>query len=517
MALFNTLKAKQAGYSDAEIAEFLASQSNFNYQKAKQAGYDDKEIISFLNKQDLSFGEAFMAGAKAEVGSEITGARQLAGGKLTEEELRAENLARQAEEERGFATFAGRLAGGLVNPSTLIPGSLLFKGAKGLVVGGAAAGGASGFLRPEYTDEDMSRGASAAVGAVAGGVLGGALGKGAEILQRKFGKEAADIAEDAAAKVEADTIAPKTRAEIEAELPPIQPIENQLPALLAKAPEADQKYIDDILSRYEEGDQIPAPVVQEMAANVEDKQLAALFRGMTEPPKAADEFVPENKLPEVTAKVEPDVGPSKSVSNLEDVLVKAEATGDYRDYLTKSSVRFADISKNQFEKMVAPDNPFKNQNVKILVSKNDDDQEVLSQIYGALQGRFKYERQTGKTFAEITAEGQQIPESVAVEAFLNRKLEETLPAPVLASALNAASKAISDLHNARDLARVARELGSDEAYAVLQQEMARASALLASIEGNASNLGRSLAYLKEAKNLINQNKPLRAYLGGVRC
>ncbi|NBW18228.1 MAG: hypothetical protein EBR82_60660 [Caulobacteraceae bacterium] len=259
----------------------------------------------------------------------------------------------------------------------------------------------------------------------------------------------------------------------------------------------------------------PIPTAGPAADRQARRELNNLFRDLSgQPTKAGRRRQFSTQVNEASLNLG---GPFKSVSNLEDALVKAEATGDYRDYLTKSSVRFADISKSQFEKMVAPDNPFKNQNVKILVSKNDEDQEVLSQIYGALQGRFKYERQTGKTFAEITAEGQQIPESVAVEAFLNRNLEETLPAPVLASALNAASKAISDLHNARDLARVAKEMGSDEAYAVLQQEMARASALLASIEGNSSNLGRSLAYLKEAKKLIEQNKPLRAYLGGVRC
>jgi hypothetical protein len=46
---FNLKKAKEAGYSDTEIADYLGSQSKFNTIKAREAGYDDAEIISHLS------------------------------------------------------------------------------------------------------------------------------------------------------------------------------------------------------------------------------------------------------------------------------------------------------------------------------------------------------------------------------------------------------------------------------------------------------------------------------------
>jgi hypothetical protein len=154
----------------------------------------------------------------------------------------------------------------------------------------------------------------------------------------------------------------------------------------------------------------------------------------------------------------------------------------------------------------------------VLVSKADTDQEVLGQIYGALQGRFRYERQTGKTFQDITEEGQKtIPESAAVEALLNKKVQEILPPEVLASAVKATRAAINDLTNARELARVAKERGSEEGYAVLQAMMSKAASLLAAVEGNASNLGRALAYQKRLNQLVRENKTLTPFLGGRSC
>jgi hypothetical protein len=168
--------------------------------------------------------------------------------------------------------------------------------------------------------------------------------------------------------------------------------------------------------------------------------------------------------------------------------------------------------------MIDPSNPYRSANVKVLVSKTEDDQEALQQVYGALQGRFKYERQTGKTFKETTEEGQQmIPEDVAVEALLNKKVQEILPPEVLASAVKATRNAIDDLTNARELARVARERGSEEGYAVLQSMMTRAASLLGAIEGNASNLGRALNYQKQLNRLISENKKLTPFLGGRSC
>lgn len=181
---FNVLAAKREGYTDAEIAEYLAQKSGFNLVGAKEEGYEDKEIVSYLNRQDFSFGGAFMAGARAEVLSEIDGAKQILGGELDEELVAKENLAQQAYEERGVATTLGRIAGGLVNPSTLLPGSMLFKGAKGLATAGALGGGIGGAVRPLY-EEDDSRLVSGIVGVGAGAVLGGTLGKLVDTLAKR--------------------------------------------------------------------------------------------------------------------------------------------------------------------------------------------------------------------------------------------------------------------------------------------------------------------------------------------
>jgi hypothetical protein len=508
---FNVLAAKKEGYSDAEIADYLAQQSNFDAASARQEGYSDKEILAYLNKQDFTFGQAFMAGARAEVGSELTGATQLLGGEATESEVEAENLARQAEEERGVATFLGRAAGGLINPSTLIPGALLYKGVKGLIVGGAAAGATAGFLRPLYEEDDLGRGATALLGAGLGATIGGTAG----VIAKRFGSKVDG-------QVEASPATSKTREEIEAELPSLAPSEDALPVLLSKAPEADQQYVNSVLSRYEVGDEIPYSVVNEIAEKVEDKQLAALFRDLSKPisETAQNKFIPKEEAvntPMVKAAVESgsEVSAAKAMSETETIALK---TGDYRDYLKSSSTRFADIRPEQFARMIDPNNPFKNANVKVLVSKTDEDQDTLQQVYGALEGRMKYERQAGKTFDEITAEGlRNIPEDAAVDALLNKKIQEILPPEVLASAYKATRQAIDDLSNARELARVARERGSEEGYAVLQSMMGKAAGLLAAVEGNASNLGRALAYQKRLNHLISKDQKLVPFLGGRSC
>jgi hypothetical protein len=48
MAKFNVQAARKAGYSDAEIADYLAKEGKFNAANARQSGYSDGEIIAFL-------------------------------------------------------------------------------------------------------------------------------------------------------------------------------------------------------------------------------------------------------------------------------------------------------------------------------------------------------------------------------------------------------------------------------------------------------------------------------------
>lgn len=46
---FNTQKARAAGYSDAEIADYLGKDSGFDTTKARQAGYTDAELVTHLS------------------------------------------------------------------------------------------------------------------------------------------------------------------------------------------------------------------------------------------------------------------------------------------------------------------------------------------------------------------------------------------------------------------------------------------------------------------------------------
>jgi len=57
--MFNAEKAKEAGYSDTEIAEYLAKQTGFNAGAAREAGYSDSEIIKHVaSKPKRTWGQA---------------------------------------------------------------------------------------------------------------------------------------------------------------------------------------------------------------------------------------------------------------------------------------------------------------------------------------------------------------------------------------------------------------------------------------------------------------------------
>jgi hypothetical protein len=204
MAIYDVLGAKKAGLSDADIAEYLASSSEYDLAGARQAGVSYKDIISHLNKTGATPFETFTTAAKQAVGSEISGAQQLFGKELTPEQIAAESQVRQMTEENPVSGVLGTIAGGLVNPSSLIPGALFFKGAKGLVAGGAAAGSAAGALNPIYSEEDLGRVASTFVGAGFGTLLGGAAG----LLARRGGGKVADEIAGALARNTTEETAP---------------------------------------------------------------------------------------------------------------------------------------------------------------------------------------------------------------------------------------------------------------------------------------------------------------------
>ena len=194
MANYDYVGAKKAGLTDADIAEYLSSTSQYDLKGALDAGLEHKDVIQYLNRTDATPFETFKQSASQEVGSEIKGIQQLLGNDPTD--TAEESLRRQMESENPVAGFLGTMAGGLVNPSTLLPGGLFLKGAKGLVAGGAVAGGVSGALQPRYEEEDLSRIASTGIGAVGGAALVGALvggQKGLVKVWNKLTKEISDI------------------------------------------------------------------------------------------------------------------------------------------------------------------------------------------------------------------------------------------------------------------------------------------------------------------------------------
>lgn len=56
MAKFNVQAARKAGYTDAEIADYLATESKFNVAGAREAGYSDGQIIAELTKPKREVG-----------------------------------------------------------------------------------------------------------------------------------------------------------------------------------------------------------------------------------------------------------------------------------------------------------------------------------------------------------------------------------------------------------------------------------------------------------------------------
>lgn len=548
--MFRLEAAKEAGYSDQEIADYLAQQKKFNVNAAREAGYNDTEIADFLTLgREQGAGEAFTRAAERGATAFTRGGSELLkkfgvdtsqatppvstegyddplawmnGSPLAPESERTSladptkrqltDVEREQEYRIGLrqqtgASVAGLVTGALADPTNVIgfTAKTITKGA--LQLGGLGA--VTGAVEPVYEEMGDSRLQNIAVGTGLGAVFGGAFGA----LGARAARKQAEVTSS-----DTPAVTPKTREEIEAELPKIE-VDDSLPTLLAKAPEADQKYVDSVLSRYDDADPLSAPVLKDLSEKVEDKNLSALFKGAadvvesTDPAKKIDDAVA--KQADDLSKATVDAGETRALAT--NSLEYAQKTGDYRDWLTTSAVRLADLRPEQFKLMVDPTNPFKDKNVKVLLGKTNEYDDTLEQVLGAIQGRVKYERQTGKTFADIDADARMIPEEVGVQALLNRKVEELLPPEVLSSAIKATARAIEDLHAGRELARVAKELGSDEAYAVLQAQMSKAASLIASLEGNSSNLGRALAYQRQLKQLVAANRELPGYLGGLKC
>ena len=179
---FDVAAAKKAGYSDAEIAEFLGQQKGFDAAAAMKAGYSPVELIDYLGTgpKKSTIGSELKRGAQQVASSMQTAYGALAGS--PEEAARAgiergnaiNQIAgegasfepvKKAYQEKGLLSAAGEALG-------QIPRALAGQGANLATMAGGARLGAM---------------AGSAVAPGVGTLVGGALGAGAAMLPQFFG------------------------------------------------------------------------------------------------------------------------------------------------------------------------------------------------------------------------------------------------------------------------------------------------------------------------------------------
>lgn len=213
---FDIVGALQEGYTQQDIADYLAQKKGFNIAGARQEGYKDDQIIAHLMGEN-----AFTAGMKQFIqagGSSIKGIAQRLGpegGLLNTERALAERQAADiASANNPLAGGVGYVAGSFADPVALPFG--LVKGLQGvsalgtLAKQGAAQGAFAGLLEPVLTPDD-SIVKNIMFGTVAGAGLGAGIGK----LIDKVGAKAADVADVAKATEDADLTKQASKTAIE--------------------------------------------------------------------------------------------------------------------------------------------------------------------------------------------------------------------------------------------------------------------------------------------------------------
>lgn len=212
---FDYFKAKEAGYSDDEIAQYLAQENKLDYTAAVQSGYKPIEIIgglgygmdvdkpaatsdTILRQLERGVSGTFRFG-KQVFGTDMI-PEQPEGGflprglpqtpdkveaaKKTDEEKELE--ARIQLETNPWVAYPARIAGGIADPGTWIPVGRVATAAQGAKQF-ALQGAIGGALEPVYGDD--SRLMNIATGTALGVPIGATVGK----IVSKFGKAADDI------------------------------------------------------------------------------------------------------------------------------------------------------------------------------------------------------------------------------------------------------------------------------------------------------------------------------------
>ena len=146
---FDTAGAYKAGYSDAEIADFLAQKVGYDNNAARQAGYSDRELVDFLrtNQPEGGFGAAFSSNVEGvkSAGIALLGRTGLMDTKAAEEYM----AEKEVEQRKIFRpTEKGWLEDPLTKTLETVGQSLPFMVAPivGAGIGVAAAGTAPAWL-----------------------------------------------------------------------------------------------------------------------------------------------------------------------------------------------------------------------------------------------------------------------------------------------------------------------------------------------------------------------------------
>jgi len=164
---FDAKGARAAGYSDAEIAQYLAQQNGFDFQGAVKAGYTPEDILKYLNPGKRDALAAGMTTAGAQLKSGLPYAIEKLAGTLTPEKeekyLAGLREAREKAEEQlpGGAPSIEDLAQGNAGLGALLLENLAVSAPQmGASIVGGLAGAAAGTV--------VAPGA----GTLAGGVIG---------------------------------------------------------------------------------------------------------------------------------------------------------------------------------------------------------------------------------------------------------------------------------------------------------------------------------------------------------
>ena len=291
---FDIVGALQEGYTQQEIADYLAQKKKFDIAGARQEGYKDDEIIAHLMGEN-----AFTAGMKQFIqagGSSIKGILQRLGpdgGMLNTERALAERQAADiASANNPLAGGVGYVAGSFADPIALPFG--LVKGLQGasalstLAKQGAAQGAFAGLVEPVLTPED-SIVKNILFGTVAGAGLGAGIGK----LIDKAGAKAADVVDPVKATEDADLTKQASKTAIEdltrAIAPETVPAERAITGegVMARVmPQEQRAAIDNRIAQLQsEIDDLRWRQTETPEASaIREQQTAALLRGETPAP-----------------------------------------------------------------------------------------------------------------------------------------------------------------------------------------------------------------------------------------